>query len=363
MTPFNSTLRGLSVCSLIAAAATTLSTRAQDSDSSSGWMRHFRIGGSFMLNVSTEFKTSGTFQVNRPPPSAAGGIRYDDGFVGVDATGNAIPPGGAGPVTTFWGYNDASQYDPAANRLTFHGSQSFDASGFDKVTDIPLGFDMVYAGTFARWEHVAIGGEFGFGFNMFDSRDHRSTPATLTRIVDQYDTSGIPSANFPAAPYSGPESGQPTTPGGSAPVLPATPVSSATEVVPGTVGGTRSLEGILYNFRLGPQVRWEFYPRWTLNGSGGAALGIFDAEYHFNEIISATAGSSVSNSGKFGSTDLKLGGYASAVVMYDTLNEWEPYIGVHFMSLPDGKISQGGRLATMRLGSAIYITAGINWSF
>src|SRR4051812_21338100 len=103
MTRFNSTLRGLSLGALLGATA---AIHAQDSDSD--WMRHFRIGGSFMVGVSTEFKMSGTFPVNRPPPSAAGGISYDDGFVGVDSTGNAIPPGGTQHVTTFWGYNDAS---------------------------------------------------------------------------------------------------------------------------------------------------------------------------------------------------------------------------------------------------------------
>jgi len=145
MNRLNSTLRGISFCSLIAMAA---SARAEDDDVIGKWLRHFRIGGSVMLNVSTTFKTTGTFNVNRQPPSAAGGISYDDGFVGVDKTGNAIPPGGTTPVTTFWGYSDASQVDAAANRLTFHGTDSFTGSGVDKISDTPLGFDMVYAGTF-----------------------------------------------------------------------------------------------------------------------------------------------------------------------------------------------------------------------
>ena len=53
----------------------------------------FESAARFMVNVSTEFKTTGTFPVNRPPPSAAGGISYDDGFVGVDKTGNSPLPG------------------------------------------------------------------------------------------------------------------------------------------------------------------------------------------------------------------------------------------------------------------------------
>jgi len=361
MRGFKSTLRGVSVGSLIAAAATTVRAQDDSNDAFGGWLRHFRIGGSFMVNVSTEFKTTGTFPVNRPPPSAAGGISYDDGFVGIDKTGNSPLPGTTTPATTFWGYSDASQVDAAANRLTFHGTDSFTGSGSEKISDNPVGFDMVYGGTFREWEHVAIGGEFGFGFNVFQTRDHRPLSATLSRTVDQYDISGI--SPFPTTPYSGPESGEPSHVGGTAPVLPAEPVSSGNEVVPGTIGGTRSLEGILYHFHVGPMVRWEFYPRWTLNASAGGAFGIFDAEYHFNETISSTAGSSLSNSGKFGTTDLKVGGYAGAVVMYDTGNQWEPYLGAYFMSLGDGKVSSGGREAIMHLGGAINITAGINWSF
>jgi hypothetical protein len=170
------------------------------------------------------------------------------------------------------------------------------------------------------------------------------------------DTSG--NVIIPSAPYIGNESGA-----GPSPLIPTDTTSLGESSTTGTIGGSRSLDGILYNFRLGPTVRWEFWPRWTLIGSAGGALGIFDAEYHFNESISATPGSSVNSSGKFGATDLKYGGYAGAVVMYDTGNYWEAYLGAYFISLQDGKISSGGREATMHLGSAISITAGINWTF
>jgi hypothetical protein len=355
MMPHQSILRGLSLCALAAAAS---SICAQEDES---WMRHFRIGASVMMNVSTEFKTSGTFAVNRPAPGSRGGVSYDDGFVGVDATGNATPPGGSGPATTFWGYNDASQVNETDKLLTYHGTDSFSTSAFDKINDTPIGFDMVYATTIRKWERLAIGGEFGFGFNIFDARDRRPLNATLSQTVAQHDISAIPI--FPDPPYVGPESGQPSTPGGSAPVLPANPVSSQQQTVSGAIHGSRSLEGILYNFRLGPMLRWEFYPRWTLNGSAGGALAIFDATYRFNESISSSAGASLSNKGKFGSTDLKYGGYAGAVVMYDTGNQWEPYLGAHFLTMQDGKLSSGGREATMHLGAAVYITAGINWTF
>lgn len=345
----NSNLWGVSFCSALAFVA---GVHGQDEGE---WLRHFRIGGSVMMNVSTDFKTSGSFTLNTPPPSARGGVTYDNGFVGPDKFNTQ-------GLTSFWGYNDSSQVNNAAKTLTFQRTESFSASGFNKVDDTPLGFDMVYAGTFREWEHVAIGGEFGFGLNVFQTRDRHPMAATLNQSSDQYDISGFPtdtSGNvvIPSAPYIGPESGV------QGQLLPTTSTSLGQSTATGTVGGSRSLDGILYNFRVGPTVRWEFWPRWTLNGSAGGVLGIFDAEYHFNESISATPTSSVNTSGKFGATDLKYGGYAGAVVMYDTGNYWEAYLGTYFMSLQDGKISSGGREAIMHLGAAISITAGINWTF
>lgn len=334
----NSNLRGLSICSALAFAAAA--------HGEGEWLRHFRIGGSVGMNVSTDFKTSGTFTLDAPPPSSRGGVSYDNGFVGRDQFNTE-------GLTSFWGYNSASQVDTAAKTLTFQRTESFSASGFNKVDDTPLGFDMAYAATFREWEHVAIGGEFGFGISAFQTRDKKPMAANLRVRTDQVNIGDL---IVPAAPYVGNESG-------TGPLISTDTTSLGESDTTGTIGGSRSLEGLLFNFRLGPMVRWEFWPRWTLNGSAGGAMAIFDAEYRFNETISATPTSSVNNKGKFGATDIKYGGYAGAVVMYDTGNQWEPYLGAYFMSLQDGKISSGGREATMHLGSAVYLTAGINWSY
>src|ERR1043165_7664169 len=119
----NSNLRGVSFCSALAFVA---GVHGQDEGE---WLRHFRIGGSVMMNVSTDFKTSGNFTLNTPPPSSRGGITYDNGFVGRDAFNTQA-------LTSFWGYNDQSQINTAAKTLTFQQTQSFSANGFNKVDDI-----------------------------------------------------------------------------------------------------------------------------------------------------------------------------------------------------------------------------------
>src|SRR5436190_23524075 len=102
------------------------------------WLRHFRIGASFGLNVSTDFKTSGTFPGSGSAPGAAvAGIDhfYDDGFVRGDATGNRQN------LTTFCGYKERSQRNDAAKTLTFHATRSFSACGCDEVNGNPVSFD------------------------------------------------------------------------------------------------------------------------------------------------------------------------------------------------------------------------------
>jgi hypothetical protein len=146
-------------------------------------------------------------------------------------------------------------------------------------------------------------------------------------------------------------------------VIDSTPISTSIITTPGTISGSRTLEGMIFNLRLGPMVRWEFLPHWTLNASAGGAIGLVDVQYEFNEVISANAESRATNRGEFSETDFKYGGYAGAVVMYDTGDYWEAYLGAHLMTLQDAEISQGGRAAKMDLGGAIFLTAGINWSF
>src|SRR6185295_19021010 len=90
------------------------------------WLKHFRVGMSFGLNMKTDFTTSGSFPISGSNPGPAAPKLdhfYDDGYVRVDQTGDALNR------TSFWGYRDATQRDTAAETLTYHGTRSFTASG------------------------------------------------------------------------------------------------------------------------------------------------------------------------------------------------------------------------------------------
>jgi hypothetical protein len=347
-------LRSLSCLSLLAVAA---SAQGQDA-----WIKHFRIGMSFGLNIKTDFKTTGTFPISGSAPgdptNAFMDHFYDDGYVRLDDTGNARDPDTGIPSTAFWGYQSASQLTGAApnQTLTYHSSKFFTGSGNNSADASPaLGFDMAYGGTFAKWERLAVGWEFGFNLTTIGAKDRQPIAATLTQGQYQFGSGGT--TPMPAAPYNG------TFVSAGNPLINAVGTALPDLIVPGTINGTRSLDALLYQFRLGPQLRWEFYPQWTLNGSFGGAFGLVDADYRFDEKINLANGTTASNRGKFGSLETTYGGYAGAVVMFDTGNRWEAYLGTHFITMSDAKVTSGNREAKMGLGGAVYISAGINWTF
>src|SRR5437762_2350007 len=90
------------------------------------WTRNFRIGMTLGLNVHADFKMGGTFALSGKDPGPMGvsgaNHEFDDGYVRVDNTGNA------GGFTSYWGYQNVSQYDAGAQTLTFHTATSLSAS-------------------------------------------------------------------------------------------------------------------------------------------------------------------------------------------------------------------------------------------
>lgn len=345
-------LRSLWCLSILAAAA---STQGQE------WMKHFRIGMSLGLNMKTDFKTSGTFPISGSSPGDPTNPyqdhTYDDGYVRVDDTGNADDPNTGAPVTSFWGAQRSSQVTGTTpnQSITYHGTRSFTGSGSASVDEgVNFGFDMAYGASIAKWQRVAIGLEFGFNLTPAGSTDRQALAGTTIQAVHQYDAGGT---SLPTLPYNGPFASA------NSPVINATGRDLGDITTPATITGSRSLEAILYQFRLGPMVRWEIRPRWTLSGSVGGTFALVSADYDFDELLVFANGASTPNRGKFGSVETTYGGYGGLVLMYDTGYSWEAFLGGHYVAMKDATVAESGREAKLKLGSTIYVTAGINWTF
>ncbi len=310
------------------------------------WTRHFRIGAMVGLNISANFNVKNAITFSGK--NAANGI-YDDGYVRTDNTGNA------GGVTSNWGYDNLSQV--VGSTLQMHSAKSFspDPTGgtsSESGDSAFAGFDMAYGGNLWDWGRARIGWELGFGLLPINIKDNLSLNGTLTQNVYSFD---IPSSttHLPPPGYQGGPNGGPWLGSNGTQLADYTP--------PGTVNltGTRTLDVMLYTFRLGPSVYWDLNQYLGLSVGAGPAVGIVSGSLQYNETIATTR-----YTGQIDATDLVYGGYVNATLMYHVPKEnGDLYVGVQYMSLGNATISGGGREGRLNLGGQVYITAGINWPF
>src|SRR5476651_2185607 len=110
------------------AAAAPLAVRSQDSTENPN---RFSFGPTFGINLKAEFNNNTPVLNNVNPGPASGGANhtYNDGYVLVDNSGDA------GGLTTYWGYQNASQYNAAGSgSMQFHAIQP---GGSSSVTGNP----------------------------------------------------------------------------------------------------------------------------------------------------------------------------------------------------------------------------------
>ena len=309
------------------------------------WTRHFRIGAVAAMNISASFNMNGNYKINNTP-----GV-YDDGYMHVDNTGDT------GGATTYWGYDNQSQYN--GQTLVMHNTTQFTASSSAQQSgSVFPGFDMAYGGNLFYLGRARIGWDLGFTLLPISITDNR--PMSVTSINQTKFTFNV-GPGYPDAPYAG-------NFGGSSWLLPDNPsVTNQTLAASGTVTGSRTLDVMLYAVRLGPSVYWDVNRSLGVSASFGPAIGIVSGDYKYDETITATTingTTSAHNSGKFGTTDLVYGGYVNATVMYHVPDEnADIYVGAQYMPLGNASFSGGGREAELKLGGQVYISAGINWAF
>jgi hypothetical protein len=320
--------------------------RIQKVSNDDDWTRHFRIGAMVGMNIKASFNMNGTYPVNQ-----ATGV-YDDGYMHVDSTGDV------GGATTYWGYNNQSQYN--GQTLVMHNTTQYTTSGGGEQGGSAFpGFDMAYGGNLFYLGRARIGWDLGFGFLPISITDSR--PMSVTSISQSTFTfNNVP--YLPNAPYNGNSSG-------SSWLLPDNPsfTNQTLSASSGNVTGSRTLDVMLYTLRLGPSVYWDVNRSIGVSASFGPAIGIVSGDYKYDETITATTvngTTSAHNSGQFGGTDVVYGGYVNATVMYHVPDEnADIYVGAQFMPMGDANFSGGGREAQLKLGGQVYISAGINWSF
>ncbi len=325
------------------------------------WTRNFRIGMTIALNIHGDFSTSGTLGVpgGQAGPAGVGGVDhiYGDGYVRKDDTGNALG------LTSNWGYENPSQLSTTSPQtLTFHSAQSVNVGDHrDRVEDAPyLGFDMAYGGSIVHSGSWDLGWEMGFGILPITLENKLNVLGTFVTTVHQFEVPQNPLGGgnivLPQAPYHGGT-------GGLGPLIGDVATALPDETVSGTITGKQTLDVNLYHLRLGPTLHWESGHRWAASVGLGGALGWVNGDYRYEESGSFAEGGSISNSGRFGTSDFVFGGYVDGRVLYHVQENADLFVGAQFMSLTNTKFSRDGREARLDLGRGVYFTVGINWPF
>ena len=316
------------------------------------WTRNFRLGAQLTFNIKADFSLNGPVSVNRqsPGPTGVSGADhfYDDGYVRVDNTGNA------GGVTSYWGYNNASQYSSSAEQLTLRSVRSFqvDQQATEDGGVLP-GLDASYGSQIRNWGSVRLGWEVGYGFTPMDFKDSTPMDVTFSRDVQAFSTGGIV---MPPAPYAGGASGV-------GPTLRDVSTALPDETLAGTITGVRELDVNLHALRAGVSVFWRFQPRWALSGAVGPAMGLAPGSYDYNETFSLSDGTLTSESGQMSHTDVVFGGYAAATLHCRAIYSADVYLGMQFMALQDAEFGNSQREATLDLGATFALSLGVNWPF
>ncbi len=322
----------------------------------SGALRNrFRLSYRMAFGISAEFKNLGGFNRSNPGPATGGAVNrtYDNGFNRVDSTGNAPLPGTTEPVTTFWGYDSASQVVDDTIVMS-SSSAAANLSTGDKENDPHQGFELIYSRAFSQTESLSWGLEAAVGMTFVSISDNQSLSGPAQRISDVYPTFGIIP---PAAPFSG-------TFTGPGPMIGSTPSRTVAIIPDGeTVTGKRSIDANVYGLRLGPYLEVPLLRRLSAGVSAGLALAMVNSEFKFNEKVTVPGATPSLTSGKDSSTDVLFGGYVGVNASYALTQSVSLFTGFQYQHL--GKFNQkaGGKEASLDLGGAMFWSLGLGYSF
>ena len=331
----------------LAAAMTTtpFALRAQSESGADAEWNHIGLDTHLGFNIRARFMNQNASLGALPaPPSAGGDVNrtYSDGFVKVDSSGNQSG------LTGNWGYQKSSQI--SGDNLLLHAG-SVDGGTATSYANPSAGFELSYVRDLDHEDWGAWGLKFSFGYSSIDLQNSQPQSGTATLITDAYSLGGV---QAPLAPYAGSFSG-PGTLIGSTPTR-----SSSTESV--VIAGNQSLDATLYDFRVGPNVDVKLTKDLALQLSGGLAWGIVDSTYSYSETL-ATSGGAISASGSSHDTSGLVGAYIDAGLAYRVWHSISVQAGVEFEYL--GQFQQGisGHVAQLNLDQAIFLQAGVQWSF
>jgi hypothetical protein len=316
-------------------------------------LNRFSLNARIGFNITARFKDLGRLSLVPNTRTTPGGDprNYDDGYVLRDISDNF------GGETWYWGYDNGSQVSGDSILMSRSTPLASSSSPFGvEESDPQLGAELAYNRELFRHGEQHYGLEVAANFMNINFDDRGSFLAGARRTTDAYPFH--PGTTPPLAPYQG-------TFGGPGFVLGDTPVSSVTRLVANgaTVSGQRELDANIWGFRLGPYADFPVGTNWNFSLSAGVAVGLVDTSAKWNENVFINGNLAARSRGQGDDLGLLWGGYVSGKVSYRLSDHWRVEGGAQFQAL--GKYDEriGGRRVEVDLGKAIFVTAGLSYSF
>ena len=317
------------------------------------------FGASFapLLNVKATFSDLGAFRnpLLLQPPGGGQDYEYDDGFVRVDDSGNE------GGRTTYWRYENSSQYDAGSNTLSFNITNSLQSGRAGETEEVSPGFEVFgyldmgnladFAGRPMTW-----GFKGGIHYANISVGGKGLLTSDISRVTDAFQTPVIPL--FPPAGYEG-------TPDDNGTVIGDEPDRSTTIIANGaTVAGERDLDVDMVTVSAGPYLEFPVTGNFSLFAEAGVSLSIARGHYAFDSMTTITdTGATQVSSGDETRTVILPGIYAG----FSTVWKLTDHFGIHgsarYQYIDSFRVDASGSEASLDFDGAAVLSLGGVWSF
>lgn len=302
------------------------------------------IGFGSSFNYEASFKSAQNVMpyANEPGAATAGvNHEYDDGFNRVDSTGNSDRGTGT-TLTTYWGYQNASQYDASGSgTITMNSARTLvDVAETSATSDAAPVVEVFWNKDFSQNDHWNYGMRVAVRWQNVKVKNSVSSSTTTETTSDAFQLNGVipPGASYAGA-YAGP-----------LPVLGDTPTRSVNTTAGTSYIASRSIDGSMLGLDFGPTLSFSFNDRFKAVGSiGGTAVRIrstfnYDDGIHGNESTT--------------DKDLLFGGFAGADIQYRVGDTWGIFGGAAYTYLQDFTQTAGSRKSTLNFDGSFNLRLG-----
>lgn len=317
----------------------------------------FGAGYAPLVGLKTEFTGLGSFNSLHTPRPAGGGqdYTYDDGFVHVDSSGNV------GGETWNWGYENASQYNPAnGGSIDFSLTNSLANGRAGEDNETGAGVELF---TYYDMGAINIGGlkdrgatwgfRGGLHYARVDVGNSDATVTDLTKLTDRFTLDGVIP---PLSPYTG-------TFGGPGPLLNDSPIRTITAGGQALVTGSRDLDVHLTTFNFGSYFEIPVTRKIDFMLEAGVSAAIASGSYRYQSETTVTGSGSQPSFGNDSGTSVLPGVYLGLGASYQLNDSWSVQAAGRYQYMDEFELGDNASEAVLSFDSAFVLSLGAVYSF